>query len=207
MLRTWFLTVFSLMNSSLGDLAVVQALGDQAEHLELALGEPQRRAPARARARHLLELVDQLDRHRRADQRLAVGDHADRLGDLLDRGVLEQVAGGAVLDRLVEVGLLVGDGEHDDLGRRHGLLDRPAGLDAGALAASGRRAGSTSGAVLIGEVGASTPSPASPTTSMSSSPPSSMISPRRNSSWSSTTSTRTGSVPASCRLGHARIMA
>src|SRR6478735_8514726 len=54
------------------------------------------------------------------------------LGDLLDGGVLEQVAGGTVLDRLVEVGLLVGDGEHDDLGGRHGLLDRATGLDAGA---------------------------------------------------------------------------
>ena len=91
--------------------------------------------------RHLLELVDQLDRHRRADQRLAVGHDADRLRDLLDRGVLEQVAGGAALDGLVEVGLLVGDREHEDLGGRHGLLDRHAGLDAGDASASGRRAG------------------------------------------------------------------
>ena len=39
MLRTWFLTVFSLMKSR-GHIAVVHALGDQPEHLELALGQP-----------------------------------------------------------------------------------------------------------------------------------------------------------------------
>ena len=143
--------------------------------------------------RHLLELVDQLDRHRRADQRLAVGDDPHRLRDLLDRGVLEQVAGGAALDRLVEVGLLVGDGQHDDLRRRHALLDREAGLDAGPLRHPDveqhdvRRHGSARAVP-------STPSPASPTTSMPSSLASSMVRPRRKSSWSSTTSTRIGSL-------------
>ena len=83
--------------------------------------------------RHLLELVDQLDRHRRADQGLAVGHDPDRLRDLLDRGVLEEVAAGAALDGLVEVGLLVGHRQHHDLGGRHGLLDGDAGLDAGDL--------------------------------------------------------------------------
>src|SRR6478609_2047859 len=116
----------------LGDLTVVEPLGDEAQHLELAIGEPQGRALLALGLRHLLELVDELDGHGGADQGLALVDHADRLGDLLDGGVLEQVAGGTVLDRLVEVGLLVGDGEHDDLGGRHGLLDRATGLDAGA---------------------------------------------------------------------------
>src|SRR6478735_8965730 len=113
----------------LGDLTVVEPLGDEAQHLELAIGEPQGRALLALGLRHLLELVDELDGHGGADQGLALVDHADRLGDLLDGGVLEQVAGGTVLDRLVEVGLLVGDGEHDDLGGRRG-------------AASVRRAGS-----------------------------------------------------------------
>ena len=43
MLLTWVLTVFSLMTSLLGDLAVVQPCGDQAEHLELALRQIVRR--------------------------------------------------------------------------------------------------------------------------------------------------------------------
>src|SRR5215218_9668382 len=67
----------------LGHLAVVEALGHQPQHLELALGEAEGRALLTLGLRHLLELVDQLDRHRRADQRLALVDHADRLGDLL----------------------------------------------------------------------------------------------------------------------------
>ena len=166
MLRTWFFTVFSEMNSCLAISRLLSPVRHQPQHLELALGEPERRALLALGLGHLLELVDQLDRHRRADQRLALGDHADGLRDLLDRGVLEQVAGGTALDGLVEVGLLVGDGQHDDLGRRVGLLDRPAGLDAGAR---GIRTSSstTSGASAVARSVAAMPSPASPTTSMS----------------------------------------
>src|SRR6478735_8190873 len=116
----------------LGDLTVVEPLGHEPEDLELALGEPQGGALLALRLGHLLELVDELDGHGGADEGLALVDHADRLGDLLDGGVLQQVAGGPVLHRLVEVGLLVGDREHDDLGGRDGLLDRAAGLHAGA---------------------------------------------------------------------------
>src|SRR4051812_4920836 len=53
----------------------------------------------------------------------------------------------------------------------------------------------TSGTVDAASSVAATPSPASPTTSMSSSTPRSIVSPRRNSSWSSTTATRMGSPP------------
>src|SRR6478735_7148091 len=81
----------------LGHLTVVEPLGHEAQDLELALGEPQGRALLALGLRHLLELVDELDGHGRADEGLALVDHADCLGDLLDRGVLEEVAGGTVL--------------------------------------------------------------------------------------------------------------
>src|SRR3954469_15407186 len=48
----------------LGDLPVVQALGDQLEDLELTLGEPRGRHLLPVRAGHLLELVEELDGHR-----------------------------------------------------------------------------------------------------------------------------------------------
>ena len=77
-----------------------------------------------------LELVEELGPHRRADEALARHDGTDRRGDLLDRDLLEQVAGGAGLDRLVQVALLVGDGQHDDLRRRGPLGDESGGFDA-----------------------------------------------------------------------------
>src|SRR6478735_12136841 len=55
----------------------------------------------------------------------------------------------------------------------------------------------TSGTVATIRSVALIPSPASPTTSMPGSTPSSMVRPRRKSSWSSTTSTRIGSRPVS----------
>src|SRR6478735_10168268 len=116
-----------------GRVPVVHSLGDQAEHLELALGEPWRRDLLPIGAGHLLELVDQLDGHGRADQRLSFRDDPDGLGHLVDGGVLEQVAGRTVLHRLVEVALLVADGQHDDLDARHELLDLDARLQARAL--------------------------------------------------------------------------
>src|SRR5215213_2786813 len=53
----------------------------------------------------------------------------------------------------------------------------------------------TSGTAVAASSVAAMPSPASPTTSMSSSTPRSMVRPRRKSSWSSTTATRIGSPP------------
>ena len=54
----------------------------------------------------------------------------------------------------------------------------------------------TSGAAVAARLVPSTPSPASPMTSMPGSAASSIVRPRRNSSWSSTTSTRIGSASA-----------
>ena len=65
-----------------------------------------------------VELVEQLRGHRRRDEALALHDGADGVGDLLDGDLLQQVAVGARLDRLVEVLLLVAHREHEDLRRR-----------------------------------------------------------------------------------------
>src|SRR4051794_16942737 len=70
----------------------------------------------------------------------------------------------------------------------------------------------TSGTAVVASSVAAIPSPASPTTSMSSSTPRSIVRPRRKSSWSSTTSTRIGApalapvstVAATVRRGRRR---
>src|SRR3954451_17584760 len=115
-----------------GDLTVREPLGHELEHLELAVGQLRRRDLLLlvGAAGERVELLDELRGHRRADQRLALHHGADRVGDLLDGDLLQQVAGGAGLDRLVEIVLLVGDGQHEDLHRRHRLGQPPGGLDA-----------------------------------------------------------------------------
>jgi uncharacterized protein YcaQ len=121
----------------LGDVAVVHPARDQLEHLHLALGEL-----GRGDVLGLLllgvalgqrgELGEQLARHRGVDQRLAAVHRADRLGHLVQRDVLQQVAAGPGPDRLEQVLFLVADRQHDDLGAGRDLLGRPARLDAAA---------------------------------------------------------------------------
>ncbi len=117
----------------LGDVAVVHPLGDQRQDLHLAVGQP--------RGGHLLlllvllghqrELVEQLGGHRGGDQGLA-GVHApDGVGDLVDGDLLQQVPRRPGLDRVVEVLLLIGDRQHEDLGGGDLVLDRLGRLDAG----------------------------------------------------------------------------
>ena len=76
-----------------GDVLVRQAARHEPEHLELAVAEPGRVAallldPARQR----VELAEQPRRHRRRDQAVAARDRAHRLGQLLDRDLLQEVA-------------------------------------------------------------------------------------------------------------------
>ena len=104
MFEMWFLTVFGLMWSSAAMTRVVLAVRDQLQHLDLALRE--------LRADQLLDLrlrargADPLQ-HLRGDvgrdERLAAGRRPDPRDELLDRGVLEEIAAGAGEDRVGDV--------------------------------------------------------------------------------------------------------
>ena len=81
MLRTWFLTVFSAMTSSVAMSLFDRPARHEAEHLELAVAEAGGVAvllldPARQR----VELAEQPRRHRRRDQAVAARDRAHRFG-------------------------------------------------------------------------------------------------------------------------------
>src|SRR5713226_4793132 len=119
----------------LGDVPVVVAPSDELQHLQLPLGEAGGRdaGPLVGALHHAGELVQQLRGHRGGDERLPGIDRPDGVGDLLDRDLLEQVARGPRLDGVVQVGLLVGDRQHQDLGVGEDLLDGPGCLQAGAL--------------------------------------------------------------------------
>src|SRR5205823_4668073 len=84
----------------LADLRVREPAGDQAEHVELALGElvePWRRRGTR----DARELLDHAPRDRGGEERLAAGDGADGGEELLRRVVLEHEPAGAGAERLV----------------------------------------------------------------------------------------------------------
>src|SRR5437763_4698277 len=113
-----------------GDVLVVESLGHQPQDLELAVGELRRdalRVPATWA--QCGELREQLRGHGRRDPGLPRPHRADGVGDLFDRDLLEEVAGGARLDGLVEVGFLVGHREHEDLHVGELLADLLGGLD------------------------------------------------------------------------------
>jgi hypothetical protein len=101
-----------------GDLAVAHALGHELEDLELAVGEPGVGTEWRSSAflARLVNSLSSLEAIDGRDEALAGHHRTDGVGDLLDGDLLEQVAGGAGLDGLVEVVLLVAHGEHEDLG-------------------------------------------------------------------------------------------
>jgi hypothetical protein len=122
----------------LGDVAVVHAAGHELEHLHLPVGELGRGDAlgpvlAGVPVGQGGELGEQLARHRRVDQRLTAVHGSDRLGHLVERDVLEQVAAGAGPDRLEQVLFLVADGQHHDLRAGRDVLGRPAGLDPAGL--------------------------------------------------------------------------
>ena len=95
MLLTWVLTVFSLRISSSAISLFDLALGDQPQHVKLALGEIMLRRGGHGRR----ELVHQLARDLRVQLRLAAVDGADRLDQFRRQHVLHQIAVRARLDR------------------------------------------------------------------------------------------------------------
>jgi hypothetical protein len=62
---TWFFTVFSLMNIRLPISRLFRPVRDKLEHLELSRPHPWSRYLLPIGAGQLLELIKQLDRHRR----------------------------------------------------------------------------------------------------------------------------------------------
>ena len=131
----WFFTVFSLMNSC---FAMSRLLSPCATSRSTSISRSvSRGAGMRGCSSADFDIaansVSSFDAMRRRDARLPGPDAADRVGDLLDRDLLQQVAAGARLDRVVEVALLVADREHQDLAVRKQLLDLARRLDAGSL--------------------------------------------------------------------------
>jgi len=99
-----------------GDLVVGVAERDQAQDLQLALGEVIRGGGIGLGSEPSTELRLQVG--------AALGGHADGLDELLAGGLLEDVAQHAGLERLPGEGGLVLHGEHDDLRSRRLLPDR-----------------------------------------------------------------------------------
>ena len=188
----WFLTVFGLMWSS----AAMTALS-----LPFAMSFSTSISRSESSAR--IELLDLRVRARgadplqhlrgdvRGDQRLAACRRPDARDELLDRGVLEEIAAGAREDRVGDVAVLVGDREHHDARQRRDLRDVARRLDA-----AHRRHVEIHDDDVRRELAdvrdGLAPVAASPTIS---SPCSSsrFRRPVRNRSWSSTSSTRSGS--------------
>ena len=77
MFETWLRTVFGLSTKLRGDLGVGPARGDQLEHLALALGQLGEGLAVGAGA-GAREVVHQRGARRRAEDRLAAADRADR---------------------------------------------------------------------------------------------------------------------------------
>ncbi len=98
------------MNSSAAASRLLRPRGHQPQHLELARAQ-RRLGLGRADA------AEQRRRHGGGEDGVAVGSGADAAQQLLARRVLEQVAGGAGVDRGQHVGVVAvgGEDEHADL--------------------------------------------------------------------------------------------
>jgi hypothetical protein len=95
------------------DLGVGQTVGDQPQYLGLPLGERSEAGRERPGRTWLAgEVGDQPAGHRRGQQGVACGDHADRVYELGGGGVLDQEAAGAGPERLIDVFVEVEGGEH-----------------------------------------------------------------------------------------------
>src|SRR5699024_2277859 len=99
----------------LAHLAVRASLGDQQQHLPLAVGEPGEQGAVTGRAgTPRRELRDHPPGDAGGEQRIARGDHPHGMDQLLRRRVLEQEAAGPRLQGVVHVVVDVEGGEHQD---------------------------------------------------------------------------------------------
>src|SRR5215211_7204902 len=97
----------------LGELAVGQPFGDEAQDLSLARGQLTQPIGARCQPRaQARELADQPPGDGGSQQRLPRRDDADRVEQALRRGVLEQEAAGARAERVIDVLVEIEGGEH-----------------------------------------------------------------------------------------------
>ncbi len=116
------------------DLIGVQPLTEQLEDLGLTGGERHRSPvgdvhPAAAIG---AELLDDPHRQPRGQRGLAGEHRAQRLHRRVGVGALDQVVGGAGPQRVEQVVVVAGHGEHHDRGVGQGLADGPCGVDAAA---------------------------------------------------------------------------
>ena len=187
---TCVLTVVSLMKSSLPDLGVRQAAGDQARRPR-ARARSARRAPSAARGRgprancSITRLRD-----RRREQRVAASDDADRAEQLLGRVVLQHEAARAGAQRLVDVLVEVEGREYQDARRgrrRPGCGASPRARRARACGCPSARRSARSAPPCRPPRGRCSPPPPP---RCPSSLASSMRKPARTIAWSSATRTR-----------------
>src|SRR3954471_6858127 len=111
------------------NLNVREAAGDQAKHVELALGqtvEPRRRRGLW----NAHELFDHAFRDGRGEKRISAGNRADCREELFGRVILEHEAAGAGAQRLVDIFVEVERRQDQDPRGGVGLKDSPRRLEA-----------------------------------------------------------------------------
>ena len=203
-LVTWFLTVPSARNNA---PAISRLLRPRP-----AAGGPRARArtagrrgaagAAAASSGSCGEAGDHPGGDRRLQHRLPAGGGEQRLDQAVAGDVLQQVADGARPQRREHVLVVVegGEGQHPDVrAARRGAGGWPRCRPAPACAGpSGRRPAAASATCAAPR----RRPPASPTTSISGAHLSNVVSASRKRAWSSTSSTRTGDLPASSGHRH-----
>ena len=137
MLRTWFFTDISEMNSSfeMSRLFMPRATSlstSISRSVSLGAAKCWARSSPVSRLARVANSVSSLPGHRRVDQRLPAVHGSDRLGHLVERDVLEQAAyaTGIASNRSSSSSPMVA---HHDLRAGRDVLGRPAGLDPAGL--------------------------------------------------------------------------
>src|SRR5918996_1794619 len=111
------------------DLAVREATGDENEDVELSLGQLRELRRLRGAGRWAAdELLDKPAGDRRCEERVAGGDGADGVGELLGADVLEEEAAGTGLHGLVDVLVRVESGQDEHAGNAVGGEEAPCRL-------------------------------------------------------------------------------